>query len=593
MYRMWGKTALALTLALAAASGSAGAVRAEQPEQQAQEAAANAPVYQALTDALQVQVKSILNERTSDSVKIGVVVRLKNESNDNRRVPDYELRAKTADGAVYTLLPSAGNIRSALAQSENELSYFVKLDNKKPVRLTELQWVDVDWNVYPKTENVMLTTPVSGQGWAGSDAVFQDPASIKPWGESFTLASSNLPLTYTPVDISKQYDGQKTEYIVKMLVENTGESTETIPALILEGKDGQSSFQGPRVEQGSVTIEPKEKRYIHFAVGTEQDTVLKTINVLTPESFVTTDAKGQAASVGYNVGRLQIVLPDGALPAPQIQPVDYAGSSIISFDPLNKMMNPDVNVSLVDITMNESQGVGYKTAVAKFKLTNKSQAPIPVPAFGAELNTPEGISYSGSRQVNSSKQLMPGLTQVVSYAFIIPSSEQGNHLVLKLSDTQSAAPFKSTMAALSVAAVPQPEPKTGMGDTLSFYPFEVKVDSWSIAATTNVVTAANTQLTYGYKLKMHLDVQQTDNIVVDQDFSKMKVALVDSAGRTVAEQNLSFTQSGGVNQLVTGEINIRFDNVKAEQQDNNMTLQIYEAVSTEFGEAKRLLAVYK
>jgi hypothetical protein len=306
-----------------------------------------------------------------------------------------------------------------------------------------------------------------------------------------------------------------------------------------------------------------------------------------------TDAKGQASSFNYNIGRVQIILLEAGLPSSLIQPVDYAGNSVIAFDPLNKLINPDVNISLVDITMNESQGVGYKTAVAKFKLTNKSQAPIPVPAFGTELDTPEGVSYAGSRQESGAKQLMPGLTQVVSYSFIIPSSEQGDHLVLKLSDTQTAAPYKSTIAALNVAVVPEPQPKTGMGDVLSFYPFEVLVDSWSIGATTSVVTAANTQLTYGYKLKMHIDVKQTDNIVVDQDFSKMKVALVDSAGRTVAEQNLSFTQSGGMNQLVSGEINIRFDNVKAEQQDNNMTLQIYEAVNTEFGEAKRLLAVYK
>ncbi|OXM83462.1 hypothetical protein [Paenibacillus rigui] len=590
MYKMWGKTALALSLALSSASIYAGSVGAEQPGYVAE---AKAPGYQALTDALQVQVKSVLNERTSDSVKIGVVIRLKNDSNETKRVPDYELRVRTEDGAVYTLLPSAGNIRSALPQSENELSYLVKLEHKKTIRLTELQWIDVDWNVYPKAETVVLTTPVSGQAWAGADAVIQDPASIKQWGEAFTIAASSLPLTYTPVDLSKQYDGQKTNYVVKMLVENTGDSTETVPELILEGKDGTTSFQGPRVEQKSVTIEPKEKKYIHFAIGTDPDSVLKTIRVLTPESFAITDAKGQSVPFQYNIGRIELVLPEAGLPVSQIQPVDYTVKNAISFDPLNALINPDVAISLVDVTMNESQGVGYKTAVAKFKLTNTSTSPIPVPIFGTELDTPQGISYAGSRQVSGLKQLMPNLTQVISYAFIIPSSEQGDHLVLKLSDPQTAAPFKSTIAALNVAVTPEPQPKTGMGDVLSFYPFEVKVDSWSIGATTSIVTAANTQLTYGYKLKLHLDVTQTDNVVVDQDFSKMKAALVDSAGRTVAEQNLSFTQSGGVNQVVSGELNIRFDNVKAEQQDNNMTLRLYESVNTEFGEAKRLLAVYK
>lgn len=585
MNNVWGKTALAFTLVMSSASMPLASVWADEA---APVSVASAPAYQQLTDVLRIQVKSILNEKTSDGVRIGVVVNLRNDSADSKRVPDYELRVKTSDGAVYTLVGSSSNAHSALPMSDTELSYMVKLTNKEAVTLSELQWVDVDWNVYPKTETAVLTVPAAGLGWAGNDAVITDPAAIKNWGEAFTISSSNLPLTYTPVDMDKQSNGQKSAFVVKMVVENTGTSTITVPDLVLEGKDGTSSFQGKQVEQAKVTIEPNEKKYVHYAIETNQDTVLKSINVLTLESFMQTDAKGQSAAVSYTVGRIQIVLPKGRI-ASQLQPVAYNYNDTIKFDSLNKAIPADVDVSLVELSMHENQGIGYKTAVAKLKLTNRSDTPLPLPAFGTELDSPQGVVYSGSRQVNPPKQLMPKLSHIVTYSFIVPNTEEGDQMVLKLTDTQTAAPYRSAVAALNVTMQPLAE----AGDVLSFYPFQVKVDSWDIQAYTNLLSAANPTVTYGYKLKMYLDVKQTDNVVVDQDFSKMKVALVDSAGRTLAEQNLSFTESGGINQLVSGEVIVDFNKVRADYQDNDCTIQVYESIQTEFGEAKRLVTVFK
>lgn len=586
MKNVWGKTALAFTLVMSTASMPIASVWADEA---GQVSVVNAPVYQQLADSLSVQVKSVLNEKTSDGVKIGIVVNLKNDSTVSKRVPDYELRVKTTDGTVYTLNGSSTNIHSALPNSETELSYMIKLDNKDAVSLSELQWVDVDWNVYPKTETTVLAVPIAGLGWAGADAVITDPNAIKNWGDAFTISSSNLPLTYTPVDMDKQNNGQKTAYVVKLMVENKGTSTVTVPDLVLEGKDGTSSFQGKQVEQTKVTVEPNEKKYVHYAIETNQDTILKTINVLTPESFVQTDAKGQSTAVNYTVGRIQIVLPEGGKVTPALQPVNYTYNTKIAFDTLSKAVNSDVDVSLVELTMHENQGIGYKTAIAKFKLTNNSDSPIPVPAFGAELSTGSGVSYAGSRQINPPKQLMPKLSHIVSYSFIVPNTEEGQTMVLKLSDTQTAAPYKSAIAALNVALQPLAQPE----DVLSFYPFQVKVENWSIQAYTNLASATNPQVTYGYKLKMNLDIKQTDNVVVDQDFSKMKVALVDSAGRTLAENDLAFTDSAGIDKLVSGEVIVDFNKVRADYQDTNLTIQMYEAIQTDYGVAKRLVAVFK
>jgi len=586
MNNVWGTTALAVTLCLSGATLPVSSVWADQA---VSAPVLSAPAYRQLSEALQVQVKSVLNEKTSDGVRIGVVVNLRNDSADAKRIPDYELRVKTSDGAVYTLTGSSVNARSALPMSDTELSYMAKLTNKEAVALSELQWVDVDWNVYPKTETVVLAVPATGLGWAGSDAVITDPAAVKSWGEPFVIASSHLPLVYTTVDMDKQSSGQKSAFVVKMAVENTGESTIAVPDLMMEGKDGVSSYQGKQIEPGKITVEPKEKKYVHYAIETNPDTVLKSVNVLTPESFVQTDAKGQSAAVNYTVGRVRIELPEGGRPASGLQPVAYSYNDTIRFDSLNKTIPSDVDVSLVEMTMHENQGIGYKTAIAKFKLTNRSDSPLPLPALGAELHSPQGVVYAGSRQVNPPKQLMPKLSHIVTYSFIVPSTEQAEQMELRLSDTGTAAPYKSAVAALNVVMQPLAEP----GEVLSFYPFQVKVEDWHIQAYTNLINATNPTLTYGYKLKMILDVKQTDQVVVDQDFSKMKVALIDSSGRTLAEQNLSFTESGGMNQLVSGETIVDFNKVRADYQDNDCTIQVYESIQTEFGEAKRLVAVFK
>lgn len=543
--------------------------------------------YYQLSDSLEVELKSLLNERSSDGIQVGAVVRLKNVTGSVTRVPEYEIRVKTEDGVEYTLQPSVSNAKSVQPKSKVELSYMATLDRQDEINLAELSWVDVDYYVYPKKETSVLTLNVAGQAWAGSNTVITDQAVVKKWGESFQIESENSPLIYTPVSLSKDNTATSPVSIVKLLVENNSPYRENVPAFAMDGKDDQDVFKGERVEQEEITLEAGEKAYIHFAISTDQDTELKSINVVTPESFV--QGQGLLATV-YSVGRLNILLPSSNLALTE-NAVAYKLNDPITFDTVSDAINPNVKVSLVELSMHDSEGVGYQTAVAKFKLTNTSVNPIPMPNFLTEIQSADGFSYSGNRQNRVPQSLMPNLSHVVSYSYIVPGSEKGENLTLKLQNAVSAT-TKSTVAALNVAVQ---QPASDTSEVLSFYPFGVKLNYWTIGSASNLSSPGmllNTM--YAYKLKMDMEITQLDGIVVDQDSSMMKVALVDSLDRIVAEENLSFvTNTEGARKLLSGENIVTFNNVRSETMESNYSLKIYETFNTPTGEAKRLVATLK
>lgn len=536
-----------------------------------------------LTDNLQVEVTSLLNERTSSGTRIVAVISMKNVGAKTTRVPDYDLRVRTTGGGEYALSESTTNAKSVQPNAKVELSYATLIDGlAEDVALSELVWIETNWYVYPKEETAVLTVPVSGFVWSGSNEKIDEHTPVLSWGKPFRLPTENETLTFTPVSVTKSASEQKLNYIVKMLVENPGAFVETIPDFTLEGRDGQDAFTGSRIEQGTLTLEAGEKRYIHFAVPTDQDSALTNILVMTTEQAVTSDSTYQ-----YSVGRINIELPEGGQTGEQA--VDYTLKQTIPFDPLNKLIGTDVSVSLVELSSMENDAKGYKTIMAKFKLRNLGQTPVPVPAFQTELLSADGYTYSGYRQTNAPEQLMPNLSHVVGYSFVVPAAETGEHLTLKLLDTTTVSPYKSTISALNVA-VQNPDQET----VWSFYPFEVKLNDWSASSTTNYTGSALTPIQYSYKLKLDLDVKQVEDVVVDDTFSKMLVAIEDSLGRELGEETLSFTgSSDGNRKLVSGLTTVEFDDLSTDDHEYPLTFKVYETIETSNGTAKRLLGSFK
>jgi len=550
-----------------------GSVSAESSSVQA--AAAVHP----LTDVLNVEVKSILNERIVEGTRIGVVIKMSNSGATVTRVPEYELRAVTDEGITYTLQPSAANPKAIQAKATTDLSYMVILDRTDKVTLSEVNWTDVDYYVYPKKETLIAAVPVTSQPWSGMDTEIKDPAAVRKWSDTFRIPSSVSPVEYTPVDIHKESTPEGTVYVVQLLAHNPTEQRETVPDFTIDGKTEKKVFAGKRVEQGAVALDAKEEKYIHYAIPTDQDTELTSLNLLTTESFA------QAASdvVQYQVGRLSVLLPGSA--AAQTYEA-YTLGNRMKFDSRSELIHPDMQVSLVEFHMSDNEDEGSKQVTAKFRLYNQSDRPLAIPTFRTELVSSDGYQYSGKRQAVSTVSVLPNSAITVNYAYVLPSTESGTGLALKIQDSAGlgagagaeAAVFKSTIAAYGVQLQ---EP--GTEDQFSMYPFDVKVDSWEISYQFNTQT-----LSYTYKGKFFLDIQRQKETQVDANFPQLQFELYDSAGRLVGTSVKSLI---GHERLVTGENNISFAGTSS-QFDSPLNLKIYEVFTTENGEAKRLVTEF-
>lgn len=568
------------TLVISASLLTIGATGAWADEQSAPPAAA-APVilqeasWYPLTEVLDVQVKSVLNEPLLNGARIGVVVKLKNNGDKVTRVPEYDLRVTTSEGIVYTLKSSAANVKSVEPKADSELSYMAEIDRKDTITLTQVNWTDVDYYVYPKKETPIIDIPITRQAWKGSATGITDPKALLKWSDVFTIPSEPSPIQYTPVDIHKESTETGTVYLVQLLAYNPSDQRETVPAFTLDGKTKEKVFAGSRVEQGMLVLEAKEQKYIHFAIPTDQDTVLASLNVLTSEQF--TSDTGQGSQVTYQVGRLNILLPNEAEAAAAEA---YQLGMPMKFDTNSELIHPQLQVSLVEFHMNQDDEQGNKTVTAKFLLHNQSEQPLAVPVFQTGLMGTGGYDYPGKRQTAAPTQVLPDSSVVVNYAFTLPVSETGQSLKLKMEDAVTAAPYKSTIAAYAVQL--QPEQKD-TSDSFSVYPFDVKVDHWDLSYLFN---ASN--LTYTYKGKFFLDIQRKQQTELDATFPNLQFELYDNAGRLVATGSKSMIGQG---RLVSGENNITFVGT-SEQFDSPLTLKIFEVFQTASGDAKRQVAQF-
>lgn len=527
-----------------------------------------------LNDVLDAELKSVLNQKTENGTRLGVVVRLKNTGSALTRVPDYEVRVETADGIQYTLKASAANARSLQAKSSTELSYLADIDRMDDVTVTQVNWTDVDYYVYPKTETVVASIPVQAEVWQGENSVIAKPEALKKWSDSFRIPGLTSPIQYTPVSISKESAAAGTVYVVQLLAYNPSERREAVPAFSLDGKADSKVFAGSRVEQGALALEPGAEKYIHYAIPVDQDTVLQSLNLLTSETFAEAGAAGVSLT-SYAVGRLHILLPGEG---ERTKATIYALGTPVVFDGKSQLVNPEMKVSVEEFYMHANKEEGNKGVTATFKLTNTSKKPLAVPAFAADLVTKEGYEYAGSRQAIQTAMVLPGSSVTVRYAFTVPASEKGEDLILKVQDAVSAAPYKTTIAALSTGLL-----KTE-NNRWNLYPYDVKVNSWILQWNYGVATNYN----YVYRLKLDLSIERDQAVQVDNAFSRIMVELYDSYDRLVG--------TGGAN-IYGQERLVNGDNIISIQGASNMLdvkhkIYIYEVFNTPSGEAKRLLAQY-
>jgi hypothetical protein len=532
-----------------------------------------------LTSSITAKVNSILNEQTSKGTRVGAVVSLYNEGARVLRVPDYEVRVKTNEGIEYTLRPSVVNVKSIQPKVTVELSYMIVVARDDAFSLSTLSWVEVDEYVYPKLEKPILSIPISSMEWKGENAVLSDPTANKIWGEAFIIPALSTSIEYKPVSLIEQNTPQGPVSIVVLLAINNSEMKRTIPDFRIDGKTDKKVYNGKRLELGTLVLNPGEQRYLHYAIPAGNRTNLKSLTILSTEDF----AVDTETNINYSIGRLNITLPDDSNALHFMNPLlPYEWDKPIQFDPLYKWIQPEIDVSMVALHIHESAGGGIKTAVAKFKLLNRSDHPLPVPHFQAQLMSTSGYQFAGTRQNTVVEALIPNISYVIYYSFVLPSAESSKQLVMEILDGETFTPNNIPISAFRTQAQLEQ-----VDTTLAFYPFNVKLNSWTVSIMDSSSSTSQGNLPYTYNLSLNLDIKPQNDVVVDQSFSKMKVELVDAQGKIIGVKAFSFT---GENKLVSG---IQMININSERFESSLSLRIYETMDTPFGEADRLIQTVK
>lgn len=580
MNSIWKKTLASVivsTTLLTAVPASIVTVRADDGA--FLQSTAEMPVQYRLTDVLMAEVKSVLSEKTGGGTRIGAVVKLINTGSSVTRVPDYEIRVKAADGTEYKLQSSGSNAKAIQPKEKVELTYMITLDRDENVLLSELSWVDVDEYVYPKIETAVVTVPVAATTWQGNDTVITNQDALKQWGEAFRLPMLTPELEFTPVSLIEEKTDKGPVSLITLVAENKGTVAEDVPSFSIDGKTDSKTYEGVLLEK-KVELQPGEKKNLHVAITREQNAVPTHLLVVTRESYT---QAGQQTPVQFSVGRLSIGLPDQGL-----QPIvdlltPYKLGETMAFDPYSKLIDSQLKVSMVELSLSGNDADGYRTILAKLLLRNTSERPLALPALGMELTSLHGSSYIGSRQTTVNDVLMPNLGYIVDYSFTVPSSETGEFMLLKMMDNQTVAPYSVPVSGYKVAAQ---VPEERGSNVMKLYPYDVELRDWSLSYLTTFGQIGNATIFFNYKLKLNLEIHKLEDVLVDESSSKLKIELVDKLGRILGSESFSFT---GVNRLISGEQTLTFSNIRTEQQEYPLTVKIYEAITTPTGEAKRLI----
>jgi hypothetical protein len=533
-----------------------------------------APTY-AITELAGAQVKDAVLEKISGGWRIASVIKLSNSSSAPIRIPDYELRALGADGAIYPLQPSAANPKSIPAQGEVELSYMTELQTPGTIEITDLVWVSIDWNVYPKVETVLASAPIGGQLWRGSDAVIAEEALLG-WGEALRLPNTNSSLQYTASSLNVQYIGQAPTYTLQVRVDNTGQYTETVPEFTISAKTSNASYTGKRMETAP-TLKPKEAAYIHYAITVDPGEQLSAFYVLLSEAFV---KQAGTSPMTYLVGGVGFRAPETATEAVSLPAYDLG--SRIAIDELSHAVSPQMAVSLASMDWFQNEGQSYRTAVAKVKFTNTGATPVPVPSLGADLTNNQGITYAGNRSASPAISLPPGMSAISTVTFMIPAVDETKQFSLRLLEASGQNGYQSPIAKLPVSV----RTSETAQKLLFMYPYQLDVEGWSLSMV-SALNAVTRQYNYTYKVNMDVNITTTDGVVTDPANPKLLMQLTNQNGERVGYK--TFTLSGD-NRFMSGSQTIYFDNVSVDQLQTPLTLEIYETVTTQLGEAKRLLA---
>lgn len=529
----------------------------------------------ALTDALKIKIDGVLNEKVLDGTRIGVVVDMKNTSEQITRVPLDALQVKTSTGETYTLNGSLNNPLTVEANEQVKLSYMLSLSRTSTFSLSTLNWVKQNKNVYPMQEKTVLSIPVASFEWRGSKNITHEGGSLPDigWGNPFVIPGEPSSLVFQSVKMMSPTELQHPVTLIILQVKNNSGSEQSIHGFQIDGISAGRVYLGKNISQTPPIIEPGEIQYLYYTVSAKRPVQWDKLLISTPETFM----KSDQAEINYQIGRYTLETKSDQSGTKSVTPVGKA----IAFAPWNQLIPSGVGIAFDGMKLYQSADTdGYHIAVAKFVVTNNSNLPVSVPDFQAVIRSASGKLYRGSRQGAGTQMINPDFRTMVNCSFILPKNEAAGPMTMTLMDGQSLPSVQIPIATLTTNL--DGFKSTTSDSTLIYSPYDVKISQWKVKASTIEKSATSRSAT----LTLNADIHAPTNMLVDAGYTAMEIETVNDKQQVLGTEPISFS---GANRLMEGSNDIVFDNLPLDASYGMLHFKMYEVVNTPEGTAKRYL----
>lgn len=445
------------------------------------------------------------------------------------------------------------------------------------------------------------------------------------WMLQFYYTAGNVPNVLDSMWIGQSFKPSNIGD-VRSIVDNAGQETVTVQvqsAVISQSGDGQWVSTTVRVDnKGSkVVAVPKlsakiqsqnggvsvtaEDPYTHAAYLSPNENETFTYNALMPKgvnvsdmqialfenrgslSSNTTNTSGTNNSANNNNAN---AANNNSAAAAKIVPVLIAGLKDAQLyvqgsgadytigDKLDLMLDKKVDIAVSELKLYDNDNNGFKTAVAKLKMTNADTTVLSTPDIALELVDTAGRVYSGTRQATAAAQLATNSSYLISYSFLMSSVEESNGpYLLRVYNGKDVG--KVPLGAVKVAF--QQEDVTD--NVWDVFPYQITLRN-------SILMHSVLSTTFSYTLRMDLQLQRQEQIVADANLSKLTFELVDSTKQVIATQTISFL---GTTRLLNGINDFTFTNLKLNQFNSTNYINAYEVIETPNGTVKRKLAEFR
>lgn len=238
-------------------------------------------------------------------------------------------------------------------------------------------------------------------------------------------------------------------------------------------------------------------------------------------------------------------------------------------DRIELPLGKKLDVAVTELKLYDNENYGFKTAVAKLKITNLDKTAYAPPELNLDIVGENGMVYTGTRQANVIAQLATNSSYMVSYSFVMPEAADGQAVALRLYDGSDSIPLGSVKLSI------------GQDDTADdvwdVYPYGITVNSADL-----LVGQLGT--TFSYTLNFNVGLERKEQLIADASVSKLQFEIEDSSGLVLSTQTLPFQ---GATKLLDGDNSITFTNLKLNQYNSTNYVNVYEIVDTPNGIVKR------